>query len=138
MATIIIERIKEHTHWPYQYAICINDVNVESIGNDEAKEVTVPAGAHSIYIRKVSSRSEALSFEINENEAKTFRVSVAESVKVVNAVGGILFLVMACSVSFVRNNGPSIIMVFFILIITLIAYSFSLQNKHFSLVEIVQ
>lgn len=136
MPIIKVERIKEHTHWPLQYSIYLDNVEMEIIGNDETKDIEVAGGLHTIYVENGSKRSEVLSFEINESETKVFRVSVAESVKNGIFLGRILYLVMVVSVPFVMRNGPSIIVIFIIIIFTLFAYEFSQKDKYFSLVEI--
>ena len=136
MPQIKIERIKEHTHWPLKYTICLDDFEVETIGNDETKDVTIAEGPHTMYIKKGASKSQVLSFNLGENETKTFQVSVAESVKNATTVGKILYAIMVISVPFIGHFGMGLIIFYFALIIALFGYSYSLQNDYFSLVEV--
>jgi len=74
MATIIINRTNEFINRFRNYVIFIDNERIATIKNGETKDLIVPGGKHSVVIKIDWCSSATLSFDIKEEEIKTFSV----------------------------------------------------------------
>jgi len=74
MAKLIIIRSNEYLNRLRAYRIYLNGIKLGNVGNGETKEFTVRPGKHQVCAKIDWCGSRTLSFEVAENETKTYEV----------------------------------------------------------------
>jgi hypothetical protein len=74
MATIKIQRCTEYNNRRRDYKIFIDGKKVGTIADGETKDFVTSAGQHSIMVKIDWCSSPEISFDINDNNSKTFKV----------------------------------------------------------------
>lgn len=74
MAKLIIIRNAEYVNRIRTYRIYLDGVKLGSVANGAAKEFTIPAGQHQVYAKIDWCYSPTISFEVKEQETKTYQI----------------------------------------------------------------
>jgi len=74
MATIKIRRTTDFINTMRKYSLFIDGKKVGTIGAGQIKEFEIPSGQHSVIAKIDWCSSPEFSFEINDNDSKTFLV----------------------------------------------------------------
>lgn len=74
MATIKIQRTSEYNNWMKDYKIFIDGKKIGTIKNGETKLFSTLPGQHTLTAKVEWCSSPVISFDINDDEVKTFKV----------------------------------------------------------------
>jgi hypothetical protein len=76
VAKLIIIRNSEYVNRLRTYGIYLDGVKLGNVANGDSKEFDVPAGQHEVLAKIGWCTSPTISFEVKEEQAKTYEVSV--------------------------------------------------------------
>ena len=76
MAKLIIIRNSEYVNRLRTYRIYLDGVKLGNVANGDSKEFEVPAGEHQVWAKIGWCSSPTISFEVKEQQAKTYQIGV--------------------------------------------------------------
>ena len=74
MAKLIIIRNSEYANRLRSYRIYLDGVKLGNVANGDSKEFVISAGRHQVYAKIDWCSSPTISFDIKEQEAKTYQI----------------------------------------------------------------
>jgi len=74
MATIKFRRSNDYINAPRNYRLFVDGQKIGTISNNQTKDFEIPAGQHTLIAKIDWCSSPELSFELNDNDSKTFLV----------------------------------------------------------------
>jgi len=134
MATIKIQRFSKFLNRTGNFKIYIDDKFVWSTYDNLLESIEVGSGCHTIQAKSGWASSRRLSFEVIENEFKTFEVGTFKLNKYLEYLGPIVILLLALSrsYSFLKYSG----LLFIPIILIMVYYSTFGVRRYFTLTEI--
>ena len=74
MSKLIIQRTSEYNNRLRDYGIYIDGQKIDTISNGQTKEINISPGRHTLFSKIDWCSSPEISFEVVDNETKTFKV----------------------------------------------------------------
>jgi hypothetical protein len=101
MATIRFQRKNEYLNRIRDYILIVDDEEIGTIANEEIKEFEIPSGQHSVMAKIDWCSSLKLTFELSDNDSKTFTIGAFKNARWLAPLTlGLLLLELALSNSF--------------------------------------
>lgn len=128
MATVVINRTNEYVNRFRDYGIYIDGKKAGYIANGETKEFTVSSGHHSLIAKIDWCTSRALTFDIDGNEVKDFKVGGFKYANWIMQIGMLFFFL-----NYIVNKKYSSEYLFYLIIpgFLLLVYHLSFGRKRY-------
>lgn len=104
MAKLIISRKKEFSNWAAGYKVYLNKQEIETIASGETKEIDIPVGTNSLYVKINRYRSRNLPIIIGIDDTKRVSISGNKLPSINMIILSLMILSTILFREFIRNH----------------------------------
>lgn len=138
MAKLIITRKKEFSNRAAGYKVYLNKQETETIASDETKEIEIPEGTHTLYVKINWYGSRNLPITVGKGETKIVSISGNKFPNIVMLVMSLMTLFSILFREFIKDHiflKSSVIIIMVITLVGMIYYLTIGRNKYIEIKE---
>ncbi len=103
MAKLIITRKKEYFNWATGYTVYLNKQEIATIASNETKEIEIPEGTHTIFVKINWYGSRNLPITVGNGNTKTVSISANKFPGIIMVIMSLMILTSILFREFIRN-----------------------------------
>jgi hypothetical protein len=103
MAKLIITRKKEYFNWATGYTVYLNKQEIATIASNEIKEIEIPEGTHTIFVKINWCGSQNLPITVGDGNTKTVSISANKFPGIIMINMSLMILTSILFREFIRN-----------------------------------